>query len=402
MAGGFACFAGPQPSRFFSAIPSLVNLNSTSKIRVIIASQYGFAIERRNLNAYQRILYGSRFASIILLLRRGQSVTQELCERVVVHHAPVQNRFLFLVYVVLYAIGMRFCGTRHILTEPSGFAAAGFFAKYLAGYFWVLDVWDPPRRRTGYQETKQHPPLTDRLVFWLMGFADLYLLSVLPHAAKSIQMAEHKRLQLYNAIDLSCVAHKPPVRESTAALLHVAYTRSKFDWTMGLDTLLEAAEILHRRHCPVQIHLVGHVGEEDQQRITASPASHLFSLHGFITASLTDFHSRMHVGIVPFKAFENLSHVFPIKVLEHFSQGNPVVVSRLPGLCAMVQHEYNGLVVEPGDAPALADAIARLQQDESLFNRLAQRALESVRKFDVEMKHRRIFQAILGGRAERL
>jgi glycosyltransferase involved in cell wall biosynthesis len=365
------------------------------KARILIVSQYSFPENKRNMNAYQRIFYGSRYAAVVLLLRRGQPVSQELRERVQVHYAPFWNRWLFLAYAVLYAIAIRFQGAQYVLTEPSGFAAVGFLAKYLAGYFWVMDVWDRPRWRTGYHEAHHRAPLEDRFVFWLMGFADLYLLSCLPRAAKDIKMDAARCVQLYNAINLQLAAKEPPRRGRDDEVLHVAYARSRFHWTVGLDTVIEAGEILSQRNVPAIIHLVGHVREEDGQRIAASPASQMFKLHGFTAASRIELFRTVHVGLAAYKAYEDLSYIFPIKVLEHLSQGNPVIVSRLPGLCAMVQHGYNGLVVEPGDPASLAEAIARLQADRDLFNRLAQNALQSVRKFDVEEKNRKIFDTIL-------
>lgn len=373
-----------------------------NKEGVLILTQYDLPDFKRNMNAYQRVYFGALHAKVTLLIRRKRVVSDELAARVRVHRAPVHNRVLFFAYAVLYAIRLRFEGYRFILTEPSGFGGVGFMAKLLAGYFWVMDVWDRPRWRTGYHEEGQRPKFTDRLVFWIMGHADMYLLSCLPRAAKDIRMAPEKCVQLYNAIDQKLVVEAPPDWPDDDPMLHAAYARSKYHWTMGLDMILQTAEILKQRNCPARIHLVGEVRKEDLASIKESPAAEYIISHGTVPIARADFFRKViKVGVAAYKPYEDLSYIFPIKVLEHLSQGNPVISSRLPGLCAMVQHEYNGLLVEPGDPVSLADAIERLQRDRSLWRRLAANALISIRQFDVEAKNRLIFSAILSRGKER-
>lgn len=362
--------------------------------KILIITQYSLPAHKRNMNAYQRVLYGSNYANIHLLIRRRQSVSAEIASRVTVHKAPFENRWLFLLYAVLFSLFLRTRKCRIILTDPSGFAAVGLMAKILAGYFWVMDVWDRPRWRTGRHEKDSHVQFSDWLVFWVMRHADLYLLSVLPRAAKDMRPPPERCVQLYNAIDLSDLASTPPVISQPDPVLHLAYGRSEFHETMGLNVVIEAAEILKEKNCPAVIHLIGELSDESVHRIKSSPASDIFQVHGFIPETRVEFFRTIHVGLVPYMDFEDLKYIFPIKVLEHLSQGNPVIASRVPGLCFMVRHEYNGLVVEPGNAEDLAEAILRLHQDRELLERLAWNALESVKQFEAGEKNRRIFQAI--------
>lgn len=370
---------------------------------VLIISQYSFPENKRNMNMYQRVLYGSNHATIHLLLRRKARVSDEIQQAATVHHAPFQNRWLFLAYVVCFCICRRPPGCRVIFTEPSGLAAAGFLARRLARMTWVLDVWDRPRWRPGEHEEGQRRSWSDRLIFWMMRRADIYLLSVLPQAAKDINPPADRCVQLYNAIDKSVVAKIPPQRfHGKNEPLELAYGKSRFDRTLGLRLVLKAAEILKQRDCPVIIHIVGHLPDTEKRAIERSKAADYFRLHGFVKCTRTEFFAKVHVGLVSYLDYEDLSYIFPIKVLEHLSQGNPVVATRLPGLCAMVKHQENGLIVEPRDAEAMADAIEILQRDTCLFNRLAKSALESVRQFDIEAKHEKIFRAISGFQVERV
>ena len=65
-------------------------------------------------------------------------------------------------------------------------------------------------------------------------------------------------------------------------------------------------------------------------------------------------------------------------VVEALCRGRPVVATRVGGIPDLVRDGENGLLVEPGDTRALADAFGRLLTDRELAERLAARARESV------------------------
>jgi glycosyltransferase involved in cell wall biosynthesis len=51
-------------------------------------------------------------------------------------------------------------------------------------------------------------------------------------------------------------------------------------------------------------------------------------------------------------------------IVEAFAAGVPVVASRIGGLPEQVDHGVSGLLVEPGDADAWANALAQLEDDD--------------------------------------
>lgn len=364
---------------------------------VLILTQYDMPANKRNMNAYQRIFWGAEHARVRLLMRKGKEVSEEIKSRVALHYAPVQNRWFFLAYAVLYAGFLRLKGCRIVFTEPSGFAAVGFLSKYFFGYTWIMDVWDRPRWRAGRHEEGDRPFWSDRLVFSLMKKADKYVLSVLPRAAKDIDPPAEKCRQFKNAIDLSGRADHPPQRGPEDVTLHVAFAKSIFKKTAGLDMLMETARILKERDCPVVIHLVGIIDEDTKKAIQDHPAGDLFNIHGFIKETRMEFFSKIHAGMITYTPYEDVSYIFPIKVIEHLSQGNPVIASNLPGIVSMVRHEYNGLLFEPANAEDLVEKIQRLQRDVDLFNGLAAKALESSGEYDDREKNKKIYEFVLSG-----
>jgi glycosyltransferase involved in cell wall biosynthesis len=74
----------------------------------------------------------------------------------------------------------------------------------------------------------------------------------------------------------------------------------------------------------------------------------------------------------------------PVVLMEAMSAGLPVVASRLSGIPELVEDGVSGLLVPPGDAGALADALRWLHDDPSLRRRLGLAGREKVlEEFDV-------------------
>jgi glycosyltransferase involved in cell wall biosynthesis len=61
---------------------------------------------------------------------------------------------------------------------------------------------------------------------------------------------------------------------------------------------------------------------------------------------------------------------FGLVAAEAMMRGTAVVASRIGGLAEVVEHERTGLLVEPGDEHALADAFVRLLSDRELADRM--------------------------------
>ena len=87
----------------------------------------------------------------------------------------------------------------------------------------------------------------------------------------------------------------------------------------------------------------------------------------------------------------------PNLILEAFAVETPVVATRLSGIPEVVVADQTGLLVEPGDVDALAEALARILRDPALGRRLgvAARALV-VERFDLGRNVERL-AGLLGG-----
>ena len=77
----------------------------------------------------------------------------------------------------------------------------------------------------------------------------------------------------------------------------------------------------------------------------------------------------LHTGVIDTQGDrDGIPNVIP----EAFAHGLPVISSRTAGPMEAVTHEANGLIVDPSDTPALADAVKRLAGDAALRQRLGE------------------------------
>ncbi|MFN2628778.1 MAG: glycosyltransferase family 1 protein [Gaiellaceae bacterium] len=89
-------------------------------------------------------------------------------------------------------------------------------------------------------------------------------------------------------------------------------------------------------------------------------------------------------------AWEN----FPHSVVEALAAGTPVLATATGGVGEVVSDGVNGLLVEPGDARALGEAVRRFFADGDLRGRLQAAAAPSVARYSPERVFTRLEQAL--------
>jgi glycosyltransferase involved in cell wall biosynthesis len=161
----------------------------------------------------------------------------------------------------------------------------------------------------------------------------------------------------------------------------------------GLDHLLDALALLrqHGRTLP-QVVLAGdgphgaalqqrarRLGIDDRVQFVGSQPNH----------TLPAWHAASDMLVLPSTDHET----FGIAACEAMGCGRPVIAARTGGLPEVVRHEATGLLVEPANAAALADALERLADDAALRARYGAAAAEWVRTmFTWDHVLRRVWQ----------
>lgn len=140
----------------------------------------------------------------------------------------------------------------------------------------------------------------------------------------------------------------------------------KLEAIKGINVLIEAA----RKAKAVPLLIAGSVTEPFASQLpTILPenATYVGLKHGQALAELI----KNSLSIVlPSIWFENQ----PFSILEAFAAGKPVIASNLGGMTELVAHQERGLLVEPGNPDALADAMQWAVTHQKLMREMGQTA----------------------------
>ncbi|MFD2236914.1 glycosyltransferase family 4 protein [Aureimonas populi] len=133
----------------------------------------------------------------------------------------------------------------------------------------------------------------------------------------------------------------------------------------GTATLLEAVSRLRAEGRDVVIRIVGDGPErpalEEQARGAGLAGAVTFA--GTVAPALVPSHlQEMHVGVAPYPPLHGF-YFSPLKVLDYMAAGLPVVASRTGTLPELLREGCFGRLTEPGDAAALARALAAKMDD---------------------------------------
>jgi glycosyltransferase involved in cell wall biosynthesis len=161
--------------------------------------------------------------------------------------------------------------------------------------------------------------------------------------------------------------------------LQIVFAGSFYPWH-GVAELLEAVSIARARVPGLRLRLIGdgitRVRNEQQARDLGLEDVVEFTgwqPHEKVEQQLAD----ADVGVAPYLAVDRF-YFEPVKVLDYMAAGLAVVASEQGGVAGILEHGKNGLLVPPGDVPALAEAFIKLARDISLRERLGVEAREKI------------------------
>jgi glycosyltransferase involved in cell wall biosynthesis len=148
----------------------------------------------------------------------------------------------------------------------------------------------------------------------------------------------------------------------------------------GIPILIDAFAQLHARQPDTRLLIVGDGPE--REKLTADVIKRGLKKDvrfvGEVNPTLIpELLASMDVAVAPYPSLENF-YFSPLKVFEYMAAGRAVVASRIGQLEKVIRSGEDGLLVTPGDAAALGDALERLSNDESLRKRLGQNARQKI------------------------
>jgi glycosyltransferase involved in cell wall biosynthesis len=202
---------------------------------------------------------------------------------------------------------------------------------------------------------------------WRMGlWATDQHVAVSKFACERLCRSPHKGtpVVIYNGVDTRRY-RVPAQRDRSAREGTVVGVTSRLRAGKGIDVLLQAMRILRDTNASEPVHLlVAGDGPQRQalERLAVSlEIEHDVSMVGWVE-DLSAFWQQCDVAAVPSTSTET----FGMAAVEPMACGLPVVATRNGGLCEVVDDGVTGFLVAPGDADALAAALARYVSDRPL------------------------------------
>ncbi|MGR5340814.1 glycosyltransferase family 4 protein [Vibrio astriarenae] len=145
----------------------------------------------------------------------------------------------------------------------------------------------------------------------------------------------------------------------------------------GFDVTIAAAKKLAKTNSSVHICLLGDGKNRAELEKSAKDLTNL-SFEGK-QSSMGDWFEAADLQVHPSYS-EGLGSV----ILEGAKAGLPIVATRAGGIPDIIEHNVNGLLIEPGDANALADTINELSKNKNLCNSLIKNCTYKLKPFLIE------------------
>jgi glycosyltransferase involved in cell wall biosynthesis len=145
----------------------------------------------------------------------------------------------------------------------------------------------------------------------------------------------------------------------------------------GFDLLLEAGGLLAQRRSDLTVLIAG----DGPRRLFLEEKARRFGMEQRVRFAGTVSDVRLPLGVLDVFVFSSRwPEGFGLSLIEAMAAGRPVVATRVGAVPEIIEDGRDGLLVEPEDARALADAVARLLDDPAAAARLGQAAQRRVRE----------------------
>ena len=143
----------------------------------------------------------------------------------------------------------------------------------------------------------------------------------------------------------------------------------------GIDTLIDAMPLVLGRIPEVRFVIAGPGEIPNLKTQISNLGKNALFLGEVSEEEKISLMQKASVFVLPSR-----SEAFGITVIEAMAAGCPVVVSDLPALTEIVEHEKTGLVFPVDEAKALADRILKLLSDHELSQKVSKNAKEKVQE----------------------
>jgi glycosyltransferase involved in cell wall biosynthesis len=281
-------------------------------------------------------------------------------------------------------------------TSPQFFTALAAclvgLIKWRPWIFEVRDLWPESIKAVGAIQNKTILRLLEGMEMFLYRRAKRII--VVTYAFKDILVARgvdtEKIFVVLNGADLSRFAPKPKPQELSRKLrlsgTFVAGYVGTHGMAHGLDTILEAADILRQRPdaSNIRILLLGDGARKAAlvERSRRLELENVIFIDSVSKDEVANYWALLDVSVIHLKREPLFKTVIPSKLFECMAMGLPVLHGVEGESADIVRREAVGETFTPEDAPSLAAAIMRLSADRALLGRFRENAIAAAGRYD--------------------
>lgn len=222
----------------------------------------------------------------------------------------------------------------------------------------------------------------------------------LRHCSDALASVRVPRVAIHNGVDLAELDSTGSAQQGKAQRAFILSVATHDEWK-GLDVLIRAMALLREENETIRLVLAG----DGPVRCELERLATGLGLHEqveFIGDQSRSAVARLLNDCTLFvhpSRFEGL----PLAVLEALACGKPVVATTVDGIPEIIEDGANGILVEPGDARALAAAVRRMLGDAALRERLGRagrRRVEDAFRWErMGERYVHTYEELLEGRA---
>lgn len=308
-------------------------------------------------------------------------------------HERMRNYVSFCLSAALRGLGIPrpdviIATSPQLLVGVSGWWLA--LARRVPFVFEVRDLWPESLTAVGLGSEKSllHRSLlsTARFLYKRSDHIVVVTPAFKDHIVRHYDVAAEKISVIENGVETALFA--PSAAAANHALRSKLGVSGKFlvcyvgtmGMAHGLDTLLDAASQLQNQNAAVMLLLVGEGSEK--KRIQAVTQSRGLANVRFLgqqpRETIPSFISASDACLVILKKADIFKTVIPTKMLEFMSCARPVIVG-VDGLAReIVERAGAGIVIEPENSSALAQAIRQLAANRELGDKLGRQGREYI------------------------
>jgi colanic acid biosynthesis glycosyl transferase WcaI len=276
-----------------------------------------------------------------------------------------------------------------IESPPLFLGISGYLAsrlKRLPYIFNVADLWLDEMLEQGIIKKRIPWHLAKKLELFLYRRAfviNAVTEGIVEEIVKDDKVTAQKVLFLPNGINLELFQPLPPDKE-LAMVLGVSGKKTFLyagvhGYAQGLETILEAASILKDRQDLAFLMVgAGPVKENLQHKAQSEHLENMIFCSSYAYSAMPRIYSLAAAAIVPLRKGKLHEQARPSKILPPLACALPVIYSGRGEGARLIEEGRCGLVVEPENPQALAEAVVTLADDPQLASELGRKGRELV------------------------